>query len=66
MVYLKLFDLSSTSLEITIVSIFSRIFSRILKKEERHCNSENIEDFSKVQRHIYCNIPGEPGKSSHF
>ena len=46
----KLFDLSSTGLEITVV----RKFSWILKREEKQCNSENIEDFRIIQRQIYC------------
>ena len=52
----KLFDLSSTGLEIAIVLSFFRKCSWILKKEEKHCSSENIEDFRKVQRQIYCKI----------
>ena len=35
---------------------FFRKFSLIRKKEEKYCNSENIEDFRKVQRQIYCKI----------
>ena len=27
-----------------------------LKKEEKHCNSENTEYFRKVQRQIYCKM----------
>ena len=46
----KLFDVSSKSLEITVVLSFFQHFSWILKKEEKHSNSENIEDFWKVQR----------------
>ena len=33
---------------------FFRKFSWILKKEEKHCNSENIDDSRKVQWQIYC------------
>ena len=54
MVSSKINDLLSTGLEITIVLSFFRAFSCILKKEEKHCNSENTEDFRKVQRQIYC------------
>ena len=39
-----------------MVLSFFRKFSRILKKEEKHCNSENTEDFREVQRQIYCKI----------
>ena len=53
---LKLFDLSSRALEITTVLSFFRKFSWILKKEEKHCNSENIEDLRKVQRQIFFKI----------
>ena len=35
---------------------FFENFLEFLKKEEKHCNSENIEDFRKVQRQIYCKI----------
>ena len=28
----------------------------MLKKEEKHCNSENTEDFRKVQRQIFFKI----------
>ena len=52
----KLFDLPSTGLEITIVLSFLENFLEFLKKEEKHCNSENSEDFRKVQRQIYCKI----------
>ena len=51
MVSLKIIDLSSTGLEITMVLICFRKFSCILKKEEKHCNSENTE----VKRQIYSN-----------
>ena len=30
-----------------------KIFVEFFKKEERHCNSENIEDLREVQRQIY-------------
>ena len=56
MVFLKIIDLLSTGLELTIILSFFRKFSRILKKEETRCDSENIEDFRKVQRQIYCKI----------
>ena len=39
-----------------IVLSFFRKFSPILKKEEKHCNFKNIENFRKVQRQIYCKI----------
>ena len=47
MVFLKLIDLSSTGLEITIVLSFFRKFINFLRKEEKHRrpNAENIEDF---------------------
>ena len=35
---------------------FSKIFLNSYKKKEKHSNSENIEDFSRVQRQIYCKI----------
>ena len=47
---------SSTGLEVTIVSSFFRKLSSTLNKEKKHCNSENIEDFRKVQRQVYCKI----------
>ena len=31
-------------------------FSLILKKQQKHCNSENIKDSRNVQRQIYCKI----------
>ena len=43
MVSLKIFDLLSTGLEITIVLSFFRKFSGIPKKEEKHCNSEILK-----------------------
>ena len=39
-----------------MVLSFFRKLSRNLKKEEKHCNSENIEDFRNVQRQIYFKI----------
>ena len=39
-----------------IVSSFFGYFLEFLKKEETHCYSENIGDFKKVRRQIYCNI----------
>ena len=39
-----------------LVLTFFENFLEFLKKEEKDCNSENIEDFRKVQRQIYCKI----------
>ena len=35
---------------------FFRKLSWILKREEKHCNSEDIEDLRKVKGQIYCKI----------
>ena len=35
-----------------VLRLFGK-FYEFLEKEEKHCNSENAEDFSKVQRQIY-------------
>ena len=37
---------------------FFRTLSRILKNEEKHCNSENIEDLRTAQRQITLNSSG--------
>ena len=55
-VYLIPYDRLSMGLEITIVLNLYRKFSLIIKNEEKYCNSENIEDFRRVQRQIYCEI----------
>ena len=39
-----------------VLSFFFENFLEFLKKEEKHCNSENIEDFRKVKRQIYYKI----------
>ena len=39
-----------------MVLTFLRKFLSVLKREEKHCNSENFKDFRKVQRQIYCKI----------
>ena len=57
MAFLKLFDLSSTGLEITIILNFFENFPEFLKKKTNTVyNSQNIEDFRKVQRQSYCKI----------
>ena len=53
---LKLNHAALDSLEITIILSFFGNYSRILKKEKRDSNSENIEDFRKVQRQNYRKI----------
>ena len=37
-------------------SSLGSIYGSVALKEEKHCNSENTEEFSKVQRQIYCKI----------
>ena len=39
-----------------IVLRFLRKFSLILKRDEKHCITENIEDSRNVQWQIYCKI----------
>ena len=49
-----------------IIFSFFRKFSWIVKKEEKHCNSENIEDSRKVQQQICSKIPKVSFEVIHF